>query len=161
MRISQPPTNSLSTYSCGIVGHSEYSLIPKVIGQHAMSCSRSSAHPTMYAQSRSRQLKRTMVDYAGCNVPALRSWSSSTLNAVNFSGSTPCMPKICMLALENPHCGVSGVPFMNRTTGDEATALSIAERTSSESSRAWNGVRKRAVGVGRTVLARVAARKAW
>jgi hypothetical protein len=28
MRISQPPTNSLSTYNCGIVGHSEYSLIP-------------------------------------------------------------------------------------------------------------------------------------
>jgi hypothetical protein len=71
------------------------------------------------------------------------------------------MPKICMLALENPHCGVSGVPFMNRTTGDEATALSIAERTSSESSRAWNGVKKRAVGVGRMVFARVAARKAW
>jgi len=27
-RISQPPTNSLSTYSCGIVGHSENSLMP-------------------------------------------------------------------------------------------------------------------------------------
>jgi hypothetical protein len=26
--MSQPPMNSLSTYSCGIVGHSEYSLIP-------------------------------------------------------------------------------------------------------------------------------------
>ncbi len=49
-----------------------------------------------------------------------------------------------MLALENPHCGVSGVPFMNSTTGDEATALSIAERTSSDSSRVCNGVRKRA-----------------
>lgn len=31
-----------------------------------------------------------------------------------------------MLALEKPHCGVSGVPFMNSTTGAEATALSIA-----------------------------------
>jgi hypothetical protein len=31
-----------------------------------------------------------------------------------------------MLALENPHCGVSGVPFMNNTTGAEPTALSIA-----------------------------------
>lgn len=31
-----------------------------------------------------------------------------------------------MLALENPHCGVSGVPFMNKTTGAELTALSIA-----------------------------------
>jgi hypothetical protein len=80
---------------------------------------------------------------------------------VNFSGSTPCMPKICMLALENPHCGVSGVPFMKSTTGDEAMALSIAERTSSESRRAWKGVRKRAVGIGRAVLARDAARKAW
>lgn len=70
------------------------------------------------------------------NAPALSSWSSNTLKAVNFSGSTPCMPKICMLALEKPHCGVSGVPFMKRTTGAEATALSIAERTSSERSRA-------------------------
>lgn len=35
-----------------------------------------------------------------------------------------------MLALENPHCGVSGVPFINRTTGAEATALSIACRVS-------------------------------
>lgn len=26
--ISHPPTNSLSMYSCGIVGQSEYSLIP-------------------------------------------------------------------------------------------------------------------------------------
>lgn len=26
--ISVPPTNSFSTYNCGIVGHSEYSLIP-------------------------------------------------------------------------------------------------------------------------------------
>lgn len=66
-----------------------------------------------------------------------------------------------MLALEKPHWGVSGVPFMNRTTGDEAMALSIAERTSSESSRTWNGVRKRVVGERRGALARVAARKAW
>lgn len=71
------------------------------------------------------------------------------------------MPKICMLALENPHCGVSGVPFMNKTTGDEATALSIAERTSSESSRVWNGVMKRAGAKGRAVLVRVAARNAY
>jgi hypothetical protein len=31
-----------------------------------------------------------------------------------------------MLALEKPHCGVSGVPFINNTTGADATALSIA-----------------------------------
>lgn len=65
-----------------------------------------------------------------------------------------------MLALENPHCGVSGVPFMNSTTGEEATALSIALRTSSERHRIWNGVRKRAVGAARAEVARVAARKA-
>jgi len=35
-----------------------------------------------------------------------------------------------MLALENPHCGVSGVPFMNSTTGAVPTALSIAFRVS-------------------------------
>ena len=37
-----------------------------------------------------------------------------------------------MLALENPHCGVSGVPFMNKTTGAELTALSIAARVSAD-----------------------------
>lgn len=35
----------------------------------------------------------------------------------------------------NPHCGVSGVPFMNRTTGADATALSIALRTSVDNRR--------------------------
>jgi hypothetical protein len=67
-----------------------------------------------------------------------------------------------MLALENPHCGVSGVPFMNRTTGAEAIALSIAARTSLERNRAWNGVMKPVGADGRVagVLARVAARKA-
>lgn len=40
-----------------------------------------------------------------------------------------------MLARENPHCGVSGVPFMNSTTGAEATALSIAARVASERAR--------------------------
>ena len=109
MRISQPPMNSFSTYSWGIVGHSEYSLIPAQ-SQHTL---RTSSPPPP-------------------NIPCLNSWSSNTLKAVNLSGSTPCMPRICMLALEKPHCGVSGVPFMNSTTGDEATARSIAERTSSE-----------------------------
>jgi hypothetical protein len=42
-----------------------------------------------------------------------------------------------MLAREKPHCGVSGVPFMNRTTGAEATALSIAVRVSLDKRRAW------------------------
>ena len=67
-----------------------------------------------------------------------------------------------MLARENPHCGVSGVPFMNSTTGEEATARSMAVRTSSERQRIWNGVRKRVLGAAaRTGVARVAARKAW
>lgn len=48
-----------------------------------------------------------------------------------------------MLALEKPHCGVSGVPFMNSTTGDEATARSIACLVSLESSRICCAVRKR------------------
>ena len=42
------------------------------------------------------------------------------------------MPSICIEVLENPHIGCSGVPFMNKTTGAEATALSIAVRTSFE-----------------------------
>lgn len=37
-----------------------------------------------------------------------------------------------MLALEKPHWGVSGVPFMNSTTGADATALSIACRVSAD-----------------------------
>ena len=95
------------------------------------------------------------------DVPDLNSLSSSTLNAVNFSGSTPCMPRICMLAREKPHCGVSGVPFMKRTTGADATALSMAWRISSESMRICIGARKRgAVAEGRGRVARVAARKA-
>lgn len=40
-----------------------------------------------------------------------------------------------MLALEKPHCGISGVPFMNSTTGAEATALSMACLVTSERRR--------------------------
>jgi hypothetical protein len=52
---------------------------------------------------------------------------------------------------------------MNRTTGADATALSIAVLTSLERKRAWNGVTKRIGAEGRVagVLARVAARKAY
>ncbi len=67
-------------------------------------------------------------------VPDLKSSSSSTLNAVNFAGSTPCMPSICIDVLEKPHCGVSGVPFMKSTTGADPTALSIAVLTSCDKS---------------------------
>jgi hypothetical protein len=67
-----------------------------------------------------------------------------------------------MLARENPHCGVSGVPFMNRTTGAEPTALSIAVRISSERRRICVEVRKRGVvAEARGRVARVAALKAW
>lgn len=72
------------------------------------------------------------------------------------------MPKIWMLALENPHCGVSGVPFMNSTTGDDATALSIACRVSLDRRRICVGVKKRGASfaeeTGRVV--RLAARNA-
>ena len=47
-----------------------------------------------------------------------------------------------MLAFENPHCGVSGVPFMNSTTGLEATAWSIAALVSVDRSRDCEGVRR-------------------
>ena len=115
-KMSQPPTNSFSTYSWGIVGHSEYSLIP------------AEGSPSAPVQDRTASY-HFFISYEPCR----NSSSSSTLNAVNFFGSTPCIPKICMLALENPHCGISGVPFMNRTTGAEATALSIAAFVSEDS----------------------------
>jgi hypothetical protein len=159
MRMSQPPMNSLSTYSCGIVGHSEYSLIP--VQTHQLSKIYNSgehmriAHPPV-------ALRTPCTRANSRDIPARNSWSSNTLNAVNFSGSTPCMPRICMLALEKPHWGVSGVPFINKTTGADATALSIAVLTWSERNRAWNGVTKRNGAAGRVagVLARVAARNA-
>ena len=69
-------------------------------------------------------------------IPCLSSSFSRTLKAENFAGSTPCRPRICILALENPHCGNSGVPFMKRTTGLEATACCIADRVSLDISRA-------------------------
>lgn len=68
-------------------------------------------------------------------IPCLSSGSSRTLNAVNFFGSTPCSPKICILARENPHWGVSGVPFMNSTTGADSTALSMAALVSLDKRR--------------------------
>lgn len=71
------------------------------------------------------------------SLPCRNSRSSSTLNATNFLGSTPCRPKIWILAREKPHCGVSGVPFINNTTGAVATALSIAALVSVDSRRAW------------------------
>jgi hypothetical protein len=61
-----------------------------------------------------------------------------------------------MLARENPHCGVSGVPFMNSTTGADPTALLIAERVSEERRRAWRGVRN--CGRRKVVGVRVAVR---
>lgn len=65
----------------------------------------------------------------------------------------------------NPHCGVSGVPFMKSTTGAEATALSIALRTSSESSLVWEREEvirgRRVLDVARGESAARAPRKAW
>lgn len=47
-----------------------------------------------------------------------------------------------MLAREKPHWGVSGVPFMNKTTGADATALSMACLVSDERSRDWRAVKR-------------------
>ena len=47
-----------------------------------------------------------------------------------------------MLALENPHWGISGVPFINKTTGFEATAWSIAALVSVERARSCKGLRR-------------------
>lgn len=77
------------------------------------------------------------------NVPCRKSWSSNTLYAANFSGSTPCRPSTWMLAREKPHWGVSGVPFMKRTTGADPTALSMAWRTASERRRRWAASERR------------------
>lgn len=74
------------------------------------------------------------------NAPCLSSLSSSTLYAANLFGSTPCIPKMVILVLENPHWGRSGVPFMNNTTGLDATALSIVALVSVDRSRNCAGV---------------------
>jgi len=116
--ISVPPTNSLLTYSCGIVCQSEYSLIPSSICQLCLPC------------TASRFPRASDASATDLYPPDRKSSSSNTLNAVNFCGLTPCRPRIWIAALENPHCGVSGVPFMNRTTAAEATALSMALRVS-------------------------------
>ena len=60
----------------------------------------------------------------------LSSLSSSTSNVFIFSGGTPWMSSTCTAALENPHCGAFGVPFMKSTTGVDSTAFWIFARTS-------------------------------
>jgi len=75
------------------------------------------------------------------------------------------MPKICMLALEKPHCGVSGVPFMKSTTGAEPTAFSIADLVSAERKRAARGVmqdvRVRRVESAGLAICRNAYKRGW
>jgi hypothetical protein len=125
IRMSVPPTNSLLMYSWGIVCQSLYSLIP-VVSQSAQSFDG-------YSTTNPRRIASHHFSSRGIhNIPCLSSSSSRTLNAVNFCGLTPWSPRIWIAAREKPHCGVSGVPFINSTTGAEATALSIAERTSVE-----------------------------
>lgn len=123
IRMSVPPTNSLAMYNCGMVCQSLYSLIPVFRSQHLI-------------------LPPNSRLFSNFHIPDLRSSSSNTLNAVNFCGLTPCRPRIWIAARENPHCGVSGVPFMNRTTGAEATALSIAERTSVDRKDFWRTAKR-------------------
>jgi hypothetical protein len=62
-----------------------------------------------------------------------------------------------MLALENPHCGVSGVPFINSTTGADPTALSIAALVSVERKRTAMGENRG----DENLEANVGARAAW
>ena len=66
------------------------------------------------------------------HIPDLKASSSNTLNAANLLGSTPCKLRIWMEAREKPQAGVSGVPFMNSTTGAEETACSIDALVSAE-----------------------------
>lgn len=47
-----------------------------------------------------------------------------------------------MLALEKPHWGISGVPFMKRTTGADSTALSMACLVSCDSRRVWREAKR-------------------
>lgn len=70
-----------------------------------------------------------------------------------------------MLAREKPHWGVSGVPFMNSTTGAEPTALSMAALVSVEMRRAWRMEGSLKAGAeartGRRDVGRAMGRKAW
>lgn len=63
-----------------------------------------------------------------------------------------------MLAREKPHCGVSGVPFMNNTTEEEDIALSIAIRVSLLKYRVREKGRWRLVAVGGRKIEREAYR---
>lgn len=58
------------------------------------------------------------------------SLSSKTSNVCIFSGGTPWMSRTCTAALEKPHWGASGFPFMNKTTGVDVTAFWILLRAS-------------------------------
>jgi hypothetical protein len=72
-----------------------------------------------------------------------------------------------MLAREKPHWGVSGVPFMKRTTGAEPTALSMALRSPSERWRCWAASEKRkgegvgVVGLRGVTAGRIDAKAVW
>jgi hypothetical protein len=128
--ISHPPTNSLSTYSCGIVGQLEYSLIPKQKAPSSLAeVPFLSFFLFSFLSSHSQPQKRSN------NPPCRISSLSRTLYAAHLLGSTPCRPKICTVARENPQAGMSGVPFIKMTTGAEEMALSISDRVWSERSR--------------------------
>lgn len=77
----------------------------------------------------------------GDYVPDLNASSSKTLKAANLLGSTPCRDNIWMEALLKPQAGVSGVPFMKRTTGADPTACSIEALVSAERHLLIDGVR--------------------
>lgn len=75
-------------------------------------------------------------------IPSGNPDSSKTLNATNFRGFTSSCASMRMIARENPHCGVSGVPFMKSTIGAAATALGISSRLSCERRRVSGHFRK-------------------
>lgn len=52
-----------------------------------------------------------------------------------LSFRTPCTSMIWHTALEKPHMGASGVPFMKITSGSFRTAASILKRASCDRSR--------------------------
>lgn len=63
-----------------------------------------------------------------------------------------------MVAFENPHIGLSGVPFMNSTTGLEPTTASICLRTSVEMYLEAMGVNRGAENLEANAAGRAACR---
>lgn len=83
-----------------------------------------------FAVNPTSSLREERVTYENSLIPLLNSSSANTLYVCIFSGGTPWRSRTWTAALENPHCGASGVPFMNRTTGLDSIAFWIVARAS-------------------------------